>query len=158
MVFSLQCRPLLCEHLSQCCIQFFVGISSFVKRLLHRGWWVHAQHFVLVFLLATRYPQLRLSCLVKVNTTPSLIFNQWVPGEPARCSGRGASFLQYSEPGFVNLLRSPVIDSQPGGQKGTSILFDVLARLATQAGGTDSLESIPGLFKGLQIRDLQPNS
>ncbi len=32
MVFSLQCRPLLCEHLSQCCIKFFVGISSFVKR------------------------------------------------------------------------------------------------------------------------------
>ncbi len=40
----------------------------------------------------------------------------------------------YSEPVFVNLLRSPWIDFQPGG--------------------IDSLESIPGLLKRLQIRAL----
>ena len=36
------------------------------------------------------------------------------------------------EPEFVNLLRSPGIDSKPGG--------------------IDALKSIPGLFKRLQIR------
>jgi hypothetical protein len=40
-----------------------------------------------------------------------------------------------SEPVFVNLLRSPGIDSQPGG--------------------TDSSEFIPGFLKRLQIRALK---
>jgi hypothetical protein len=53
-----------------------------------------------------------------------------------------------SEPKFVNLLRSPGIDSQPG-RAGTTSLFDVPT---SQGGGIDSLESIPGLLKLLQIR------
>ncbi len=51
----------------------------------------------------------------------------------------------YSEPVFVNLLRSPGIDSGLADRQET--LFVVLARQATQAVGIDSSESIPGLPK-----------
>jgi len=46
--------------------------------------------------------------------------------------------IAHTEPVFVNLLRSPGIDSQTGGidsSAGTTTLFIVLAR---QAGGIDS--------------------
>ncbi len=43
------------------------------------------------------------------------------------------TWMQIAEPEFVNLLRSPGIDSQPAG--GTTILFDVPARQAIQACG-----------------------
>jgi hypothetical protein len=46
---------------------------------------------------------------------------------------------------------SPGIDFQPGGPVYCSN-FDVPARKDTSAGGIDSLESIPGLLKRLQIR------
>jgi hypothetical protein len=39
----------------------------------------------------------------------------------------------------------------PAWRAGTTTLFDVPARQATQAGGIDSLESIPGLLKRFQI-------
>ncbi len=61
-----------------------------------------------------------------------------------------------SEPGFLKLLRSPGIDSQLR-RAGTATLFDVLARQATWVGGIDSLASIPGLSKHLQIRILDQN-
>jgi hypothetical protein len=54
-----------------------------------------------------------------------------------------------TEPVFVNLLRSPRIDSQSGEPLYTTTLFVVPAR---QASGIDSSESIPGLHKRLQIR------
>jgi hypothetical protein len=37
---------------------------------------------------------------------------------------------------------------------GTKTQFDIPARQTTWDGGIDSLELIPGLFKGLQIRAL----
>jgi hypothetical protein len=46
---------------------------------------------------------------------------------------------------------SPGIDFQPG-RASIATLFDVPARKDTSAGGIDSLESIPGLLKRLQIR------
>jgi hypothetical protein len=54
-------------------------------------------------------------------------------------------YILASEPVFVNLLRSPGNDSQPGGpiQIGMSYRPSRLKRLA---------ESIPGLPKRLQIR------
>jgi hypothetical protein len=55
------------------------------------------------------------------------------------------------EPVFVNLLRSPVIDSQPGGPVRQPYLTYRPARLK-KIGKIDSLESIPGLLKRLQIR------
>jgi hypothetical protein len=51
-------------------------------------------------------------------------------------------------PHFVNLLRSPGIDSQPGGPVKKPYLTYRPARLL------DSLESIPGLLRRLQIRAL----
>ncbi len=42
----------------------------------------------------------------------------------------------------------------PAWRAGPTILFDVPARQATLASGIDSLESIPGLHKRLQIRTL----
>ncbi len=60
--------------------------------------------------------------------------------------------FKCTEPVFVNLLRSPWIDSQPGGTERQPYFFDVLARQATQAGGIDPLETISGLLKRLQIR------
>jgi hypothetical protein len=53
---------------------------------------------------------------------------------------------------FVNLLRSPGIDSQPGGSGRQPYMTYIPARQATEAGGIDSLESISGLPKRLQIR------
>jgi hypothetical protein len=50
----------------------------------------------------------------------------------------------------VDLLRSPGIDSQPGGPV-IQPLSDVSAR---QAEGIDFLKLIPGLLKRLQIRAL----
>jgi hypothetical protein len=60
-------------------------------------------------------------------------------------------FQHLPEPVFVNLLRSPGFDSQPGGPV-TATLFVVTACQSTKAGGIDSSESIPGLLKRLQIR------
>ncbi len=40
----------------------------------------------------------------------------------------------------------------PAWRAGKTTLFDVLAHQATWGGGIDSLESIPGLLKRLQIR------
>jgi hypothetical protein len=40
----------------------------------------------------------------------------------------------------------------PAWRAGTTTLFDVPAHQATWGGGIDSLESIPGLLKHLQIR------
>jgi len=51
-----------------------------------------------------------------------------------KCKRNGQNIRLNTEPVFVNLLRSPGIDSQPGG--------------------IDSLESIPVLLKCLQIRAL----
>ncbi len=53
-----------------------------------------------------------------------------------------------SEPIFVSLLRSPGIDSQPGGPVRQPFLMYRPARLNSLA------ESIPGLLKRLQIRAL----
>jgi hypothetical protein len=52
----------------------------------------------------------------------------------------------HTEPVLVNLLRSPGIDSQPGGPVRQHYLSYGLTRLHRLA------ESIPGLFKRLQIR------
>ncbi len=52
-----------------------------------------------------------------------------------------------SEPVFVNLLRSPGIDSQPGGPIRQPYLTYQPARLHRLA------ESIPGLLERLEIRD-----
>ncbi len=60
-----------------------------------------------------------------------------------------------TEPEFVNLLRSTGIDSQPGGPVRQPYLTYRLARLQSLHGGIDSLESIPGLLKLLQIRALK---
>jgi hypothetical protein len=57
-------------------------------------------------------------------------------------------FSQHTEPEFVNLLRSPGIDSQPGGPVRQPHLTDRPAKLQRLAG------SIPGLLKHLQIRVL----
>jgi hypothetical protein len=46
-------------------------------------------------------------------------------------------------------------DRYPTCRAGTTILSDVPARQATKAGGIDSLESISGLLKCLQIRALE---
>ncbi len=46
----------------------------------------------------------------------------------------------------------------PAWRTGTTTLFDVPARQATLAGEIDSLESIDGLFKRLQIRALDGNT
>jgi hypothetical protein len=46
----------------------------------------------------------------------------------------------------------------PASRAGSTTLFDVPARQATQAGRIDSLESIPGLLKSLQIRALMQSS
>jgi hypothetical protein len=43
-----------------------------------------------------------------------------------------------TEPEFVNLSRSPGIDSQPGGPVRQLYLFDAPARQAIKAGGIDS--------------------
>ncbi len=51
------------------------------------------------------------------------------------------AMIKKTEPEFVNLLRSPGIDSQPW-RAGTATLFEVPTRQ----------ESIPGLLKYLQIR------
>jgi hypothetical protein len=56
----------------------------------------------------------------------------------------------------INLIRSPGIDSQPGGQVRQPYLSYLPARLhrlaqATKAGGIVSLESIPGFLKSLKI-------
>jgi hypothetical protein len=59
--------------------------------------------------------------------------------------------LYKPEPVFVNLSRSPGIDSQ---RAGTLTLLVLPARQATWAGGIDSSESIPGLHNRLQIRPL----
>jgi hypothetical protein len=60
---------------------------------------------------------------------------------------------RYStEPVFVNLLRSPRIDSQTGGPVLKPYLSYRPAKL--QAGEIDSSESTPGLLKRLQIRTL----
>jgi hypothetical protein len=59
---------------------------------------------------------------------------------------------QGSEPVFVNLLRSPGIDSQPGGPVRQPYLTYRPAYMATKVGGIGFLESIPGLHKRLQIR------
>jgi hypothetical protein len=45
----------------------------------------------------------------------------------------------------------------PAWRAGTKTLFDVLARQATQGGEINSMESIPGLLKRLQIRALDAN-
>jgi hypothetical protein len=62
------------------------------------------------------------------------------------------------EPEF-KLLRSPGIDSKEwitpayeAWRDGMTTLFAVPARQATEAGGMDSLESIPGLLKSLQFK------
>ncbi len=47
------------------------------------------------------------------------------------------------------------MDRFPACRAGTTILSDVPARQAKKAGGIDSLESISGLLKGLQIRALE---
>ncbi len=56
--------------------------------------------------------------------------------------------------GLCKPLRSPGIDSPAyvAWQSGTTTLFEVPARQATYAGRIDSLESISGLLKRLQIR------
>ncbi len=70
----------------------------------------------------------------------------------ASCSeGRGRlgrhNVSQIAEPEFVNILRSPGIDFQPGGP--------VRQLYFTYRPATDRLaESIPGLLKRLQIRAL----
>jgi hypothetical protein len=56
-----------------------------------------------------------------------------------------------SVPVFVNILRSPGIDSQPGGPVRQPYL-SYRPAMTLQTGGIDSLESIPGLLKCLQIR------
>jgi hypothetical protein len=54
---------------------------------------------------------------------------------------------------FVNLLRSPRIDSKPGGSVRQPYSTYWSARLDyTLTGGIDSLKSIPGLLECLQIR------
>ncbi len=63
--------------------------------------------------------------------------------------------LSSTEPEFVNLLRSTGIDSQPGGPVRQPYLTYRLARLQCLHSGIDSLESIPGLLKRLQIRALK---
>ena len=60
----------------------------------------------------------------------------------------------YTEPVFVDLFRSPEIDSR---RAGTTTLFGAPGRQATQADEIDSSDSIPGLHKHLQIRALAPN-
>jgi hypothetical protein len=63
------------------------------------------------------------------------------------CSKKSYSaFSQKPEPVFVDLLRSPGIDSQPGGPVRQPYLTYRPARLYRLA------ESIPGLLKRLQIR------
>jgi hypothetical protein len=57
----------------------------------------------------------------------------------------------YTEPVFVNLVRSPGIASHPGGPVRQSYLS---YRPARRNCGIDSSESIPGLLKRLQIRAL----
>jgi hypothetical protein len=61
-------------------------------------------------------------------------------------------------------LRSPEIDSKESippayvaWQADTTTLFDVPARQSASACGMDSLESIPGLLKRLQIRAQKTN-
>jgi hypothetical protein len=84
------------------------------------------------------------------------------------------ALILLAEPEFVNLLRGPGIESQPGEPErqpyltyqtararicrpfkesrnrflawraGTTTLFDIPARHATKSGGIDSLELIPG--------------
>jgi hypothetical protein len=68
------------------------------------------------------------------------------------CSARHSS-PPPAEPIFVDVLRSPGIDSRPGGSHSTT-LFVVPDRQATLAGGVYPSESIPGLLKRLQIRSL----
>jgi hypothetical protein len=53
-----------------------------------------------------------------------------------------------AEPVFVNLLRSPGIDSQPGGQVGQPSLSYRPARLH-RPGEIDYKDSLPGLLKRL---------
>jgi hypothetical protein len=55
---------------------------------------------------------------------------------------------------FVDLLRRPGIDSQIPAWRAGMTTFVKPARQATEAGGIDSSESIPGLHKRLQIRAL----
>ncbi len=62
---------------------------------------------------------------------------------PTQVANRTRKDLSIPEPKFVNLLKSLGIDSQSGGP--------VPARQA-KVGGIDSLESIPGLLKRLQIQ------
>ncbi len=57
------------------------------------------------------------------------------------------------EPVFVNILRSPGIDSQTW-RAGTTTIFDVPAHQATKAGGNDALDRLLGSIKCLQIRVL----
>ncbi len=59
----------------------------------------------------------------------------------------------HPEPVFVNLLRSPGIDSQPW-RASTTTLFVVPACQATLAGGINFSDSIPWLHKRLLIRAL----
>jgi hypothetical protein len=59
-----------------------------------------------------------------------------------------SSFLKRTEPVFVNLLRRPGIDSQPGGPiRQPYLLYRPAGLHSTQAGGIDSSESIPRLLK-----------
>jgi hypothetical protein len=56
----------------------------------------------------------------------------------------------YSEPGFVNLLRSPGIDSQPGGSERQRHLTYRPGTIGYISYQVVSLESIPELLKGTQ--------
>jgi hypothetical protein len=60
------------------------------------------------------------------------------------------------EPEYVNLSRSPGIDSQSGGPLQQLFLTYWLARQHT-VGWQNRLESISGLLKSLQIRALVPH-
>ncbi len=57
------------------------------------------------------------------------------PADPGAINAK-TTLHSYPEPEFVNLLRSPGIDSRAG----MITLFNLPARQATQAGGIDSLE------------------
>jgi hypothetical protein len=70
---------------------------------------------------------------------------------------------EYFRARICERFRSPGIDSKEtisptyvAWRPGTITLFVFLVRQATQAGGIDSLESIPGLLQRLQIRALEP--
>jgi hypothetical protein len=67
-------------------------------------------------------------------------------------SNKNNALHTFPEPVFVDLLRSPGIDSQPGGPVRQPYLLYRSAKL--QASGIDFSESIPGLLKRLQIRAL----